>query len=113
MRSVYVLSRPVSTLHLNMIAYFIHPYFHIRMYARRTSSALGPPINQSINHAIKQLIHSLIFPLLLLPLPDLLRVGDRRGHRVRAVAEPRPRHGLRLRHHANPPGGLQDLPHGQ
>ena len=69
---------------------------------------------QSINQStIKQLIHSLIFPLPLLPLPDLLRVGDRRGHRVRAVAEPRPRHGLRLRHHANPLGGLQDLPHGQ
>ena len=65
---------------------------------------------QSINQStIKQLIHSLP----LLPLPDLLRVGDRRGHRVRAVAEPRPRHGLRLRHHANPLGGLQDLSHGQ
>ena len=96
-------------LPLHMITPFIHPpqvYFHIRAHLS-TFNALGPPIHQSI----EWLTHP-ITPLFLSPLPDLLGVGDRRGHRVRALAEPRHGHGLRLRHHAHPPRRLQDLPHG-
>ena len=65
---------------------------------------------QYINQSSGSLALSL--PYFSLPLPDLLGVGDRRGHRVRALAEPRHGHGLRLRHHAHPPRRLQDLPHG-
>ena len=97
-------------LPLHMITPFIHPpqvYFHIRAHLS-TFNALGPPIHQSI----EWLTHPITPPIYLSPLPDLLGVGDRRGHRVRALAEPRHGHGLCLRHHAHPPRRLQDLPHG-
>ena len=97
-------------LPLHMITPFTHPpqvYFRIRAH-RSTSNALGPPIHQSI----EWLTHPITPLISLSPFPDLLGVGDRRGHRVRALAEPRHGHGLRLRHHAHPPRRLQDLPHG-